>query len=126
MLSNIKLIDIYSIIFFFTKVDDLIFYSIIHLISLALANNAFKALSLITSKRVFKYKDCLNRLIYAAGFKETLTSYYFQRGIANIINYNVLYMLTHISLICDPRAPVYISNNVLAALFLDPDITTLK
>ncbi|TVY90451.1 hypothetical protein LAWI1_G007273 [Lachnellula willkommii] len=203
-------------IFFFTEVDDPIFCSITHLVSLALADDAFEAPSLTTPKRVFKHKvwgpvlctplrwkqeklktpifrrdehimneaipslemalpysqfrDCLNRLARAAGFKETLTSYCFRRGTANVVDrtatnavrdqvmrhnpnsavYNgsyinervrfdvqsavlerpsadgVLRMLTHMSLMRDPRAPVHVPDDVLAALPLDPDITTLE
>jgi hypothetical protein len=43
-------------IFFFTKVDDPIFYVIMHFVSLALADKAFLALSLNTPKRVFEHK----------------------------------------------------------------------
>jgi hypothetical protein len=56
MYSNIKLIDTRSTIFFFTKVDDLIFYPITYLVSLTLADSAFKAPSLATLRQVFKYK----------------------------------------------------------------------
>jgi hypothetical protein len=54
--SKTKLINYFSTIFFFTKVDNLIFCPITHLVSLAIANEAFKALSLITIEQVFKYK----------------------------------------------------------------------
>jgi hypothetical protein len=43
-------------IFFFTKVNNLIFYVITHFVSLILIDNAFKVLSLTTSKQVFKHK----------------------------------------------------------------------
>jgi hypothetical protein len=43
-------------IFFFTEVDDPIFYPIIHLVSLALTNGAFEAPSLMTPRRIFNYK----------------------------------------------------------------------
>lgn len=55
MYSN-ELIDIYSIIFFFTKVDNLIFCLITYLVSLALIDSAFEALSLTTLARIFNYK----------------------------------------------------------------------
>ncbi len=38
----------------------------------------------------------------------------------------VLRILTYISLIRDPRAPVHVPDNVLAALPLDLDIIALK
>lgn len=37
----------------------------------------------------------------------------------------VLRMLTHMSLMRDPRAPVHVPDDVLAALPLDPDIASL-
>ncbi|KAH8749255.1 hypothetical protein F5882DRAFT_525212 [Hyaloscypha sp. PMI_1271] len=43
-------------IFFFTEVDDLIFYPITYLVSLALIDGAFKAPSLTTPGRIFEYK----------------------------------------------------------------------
>jgi hypothetical protein len=43
-------------IFFFTKVNDLILCAITHFVSLTLIDDAFKALSLTTLKRVFKHK----------------------------------------------------------------------
>jgi hypothetical protein len=132
MPSNIELTDIHSTIFFFTEVDDPIFCPITHLVSLALADDAFDPPSLTTSKLVFEhkvmgpvlctpidwkqeklktpifrrdertpdrsiplpetalpysqFKDCLNRLGRAAGFKETLTSYCFRRGTANVVD----------------------------------------
>ncbi|KAK0105964.1 hypothetical protein ONS95_004474 [Cadophora gregata] len=43
-------------IFFFTKVNDLIFCLITYLVSLAITDSAFKALSLTTVKQVFKHK----------------------------------------------------------------------
>jgi hypothetical protein len=33
-----------------------------------------------------QFRDCLNRLGRAAGFKETLTSYCFRRGTANVVD----------------------------------------
>lgn len=45
-----------STIFFFTEVDDPLFCPITHLISLAIADEAFKAPSLKTVERVFKHK----------------------------------------------------------------------
>jgi hypothetical protein len=33
-----------------------------------------------------KFKHCLNHLVLAAGFKETLTSYCFRRGRANVVD----------------------------------------
>ncbi|KAL5329360.1 hypothetical protein ACEPPN_002872 [Leptodophora sp. 'Broadleaf-Isolate-01'] len=45
-----------STIFFFTKVDDLIFCPITHLVSLAIADEAFEAPSLTTAERVFEHK----------------------------------------------------------------------
>src|SRR5436189_5541650 len=56
MPSNIELTDIHSTIFFFTEVDDPIFCLITHLLSLALADGAFKASTLTTPKRIFKRK----------------------------------------------------------------------
>jgi hypothetical protein len=38
----------------------------------------------------------------------------------------ILRMLTHMSLIRDPRAPVHMPDDVLAALPLDPDIVALE
>jgi len=38
----------------------------------------------------------------------------------------VLRMLTHMSLIRDPRAPIHVPDDVLAALPPDPDITALE
>ena len=38
----------------------------------------------------------------------------------------VLRMLTHMSLMCDPRAPVHVPNEVLAALPPNPIITSLE
>jgi len=38
----------------------------------------------------------------------------------------VLRMLTHMSLMRDPRAPVHVPDDVLAALSPDPDITALE
>ncbi|PVH70113.1 hypothetical protein DL98DRAFT_620728 [Cadophora sp. DSE1049] len=75
-------------IFFFTKVNDLIFYPITYLVFLAIADRAFEAPSLTTAERVFKHKfrDCLNRLGLAAGFLEKLTSYCFRRGTANVVD----------------------------------------
>jgi hypothetical protein len=43
-------------IFFFTKVNNLIFYAIIYFISLILIDDTFKVLNLTTSKCIFKYK----------------------------------------------------------------------
>jgi hypothetical protein len=43
-------------IFFFTEVDDPIFYPITYLVSLALVDGVFKAPSLTTPRRIFKYK----------------------------------------------------------------------
>jgi hypothetical protein len=54
--SETELIDYYSTIFFFTEVDDLIFYLITYLVSLAIIDEAFKATSLTTIKRVFEHK----------------------------------------------------------------------
>lgn len=51
-----ELTDYYSTIFFFTEVDDPIFCPITYLISLAIVDRAFKAPSLTTIERVFKYK----------------------------------------------------------------------
>ncbi|TVY14767.1 hypothetical protein LARI1_G008250 [Lachnellula arida] len=117
-----------------------------------------------------QFRDCLNRLGRAAGFKEILTSYCFRRGTANVVDrtatdavrdqvmrhnpnsavFNgsyinervrfdvqsavlerpsadgVLRMLTHMSLMRDPRAPVHVPDDVLAALPLDPDITAFE
>lgn len=56
MCSESELINYDNIIFFFTKVNDLIFYPITYLVSLAIADEAFKAPSLTTAKRVFKHK----------------------------------------------------------------------
>jgi len=38
----------------------------------------------------------------------------------------VLHMLTHMSLMCDPCAPVHVPNEVLATLPPNPIITSLK
>ncbi len=38
----------------------------------------------------------------------------------------ILRMLTHMRLVRDPRAPVHVPDNVLAALLLDPDIVALE
>ena len=38
----------------------------------------------------------------------------------------VLRMLTHMSLMCDPRAPIHVPDDVLAALPPDPDIVALE
>ncbi|PMD59339.1 uncharacterized protein K444DRAFT_530284, partial [Hyaloscypha bicolor E] len=38
----------------------------------------------------------------------------------------VLRILTHMSLIYDPRTPIHVPNNILAILPPDPDITVLK
>ncbi|TVY12529.1 hypothetical protein LARI1_G009432 [Lachnellula arida] len=117
-----------------------------------------------------QFRDCLNRLGRAAGFKEILTSYCFRRGTANVVDrtatdavrdqvmrhnpnsavYNgsyinervrfdvqsavlerpsadgVLRMLTYMSLMRDPRAPVHVPDDVLAALPPDPDITAFE
>ena len=51
-----ELIDYYSTIFFFIKVNDPIICLITHLVSLAIADKAFEAPSLTTAKRVFKHK----------------------------------------------------------------------
>jgi hypothetical protein len=56
MRSNIELIDTRSTIFFFTEVDDPIFYPITHLVSLALVDGAFEAPSLATPRRIFEHK----------------------------------------------------------------------
>jgi hypothetical protein len=56
MCSNIELIDTRSTIFFFTEVDDPIFYPITYLVSLALVDGAFKAPSLTIPRRIFEYK----------------------------------------------------------------------
>ncbi|PVH68039.1 hypothetical protein DL98DRAFT_442140 [Cadophora sp. DSE1049] len=56
MCSESELTDYSSTIFFFTKVDDLIFCPITHLVSLAIADSAFEAPSLTTAERVFKHK----------------------------------------------------------------------
>ncbi|KFZ11199.1 hypothetical protein V501_04872 [Pseudogymnoascus sp. VKM F-4519 (FW-2642)] len=155
------LTDIHKTIFFFTEVDDPILCPITHLVSLALADGAFEALSLTTPKLVFEYKVCgrvnwaallynqlhdsLNRLGKIAGFEEILTSYCFQRGTANVVDHaatdavrdqsaglgrpsvdGVLRMLTHMSLMCDPRAPVHVPDEVLAALPPNPIITALE
>ncbi|KAH6704125.1 hypothetical protein BKA61DRAFT_739939 [Leptodontidium sp. MPI-SDFR-AT-0119] len=199
-------------IFFFTEVDDPIFCPITHLVSLAIADEAFEAPSLTTAERVFEHKvwgpvvatplswkqemlktlifrqdekaadgvgtsptpaltysqfrDCLNRLGLAAGFLEKLTSYCFRRGTANVVDhavrdqvmrhnpnsavYNgayinervpfdvlsavlerpsadgILRMLTHMSLMRDPRAPIHVPDDVLAALPPDPSIVDLE
>jgi hypothetical protein len=42
--------------------------------------------SLETALPYSQFKDCLNRLGRTAGFKETLTSYCFRRGTANIVD----------------------------------------
>jgi hypothetical protein len=54
--SNIELTDTRSTIFFFTEVDDPIFYPIIHLVFLALTDGVFEAPSLATPRRIFEYK----------------------------------------------------------------------
>ncbi|KAH7370272.1 hypothetical protein BKA65DRAFT_589640 [Rhexocercosporidium sp. MPI-PUGE-AT-0058] len=184
-------------IFFFTEVDDLIFCPITHLVSLAIADEAFEAPSLTTVERVFEhkvwgpvvstplswkqgmiktpifrqderpatgvitsltlaltysqYRDCLNRLGLATGFLEKLTSYCFRRGTANVVDlYNgayinervpfdvlsavlerpsadgILRMLTHMSLMRDPRALVHVLDDVLTALPPDPSIVDLE
>src|SRR5690349_11991521 len=56
MRSNIELTSTPSTIFFFTEVDDPIFCPITHLVSLALADDAFEAPSLTTPERVFEHK----------------------------------------------------------------------
>lgn len=56
MCSESELIKYNNTIFFFIKVDDLIFYLITYLISLAIADKAFEALSLTTAEQVFEYK----------------------------------------------------------------------
>ncbi|KAL5315253.1 hypothetical protein ACEPPN_017905 [Leptodophora sp. 'Broadleaf-Isolate-01'] len=175
-----------STIFFFTEVDNPIFCPITHLVSLAITNRAFEAPSLTTIERVFKHKtpifrqdkkpadsvvtsptlaltysqfrDYLNRLGHKAGFLEKLTSYWFRRGTANVVDrtatdavrdqvmrhnpnsavYNgayinervpfdvlsavlerpsadgILRMLTYISLMRDPRAPIHVPDDVQA------------
>lgn len=56
MLCDRELIHNRSTIFFFTEVDDPIFCLITHLISLALADDAFEAPSLISPDRIFDHK----------------------------------------------------------------------
>jgi hypothetical protein len=56
MCSKSKLINYDSMIFFFTEVDDPIFCLITHLVSLAIVDRAFEALSLTMVERVFEYK----------------------------------------------------------------------
>jgi hypothetical protein len=56
MRPYIELTDPRSTIFFFTEVDNPIFYPIKHLVSLALADGAFEAPSLTTPRRVFEHK----------------------------------------------------------------------
>ncbi|KAG9244780.1 hypothetical protein BJ878DRAFT_479840 [Calycina marina] len=117
-----------------------------------------------------QFRHCLNRLGKAAGIEETLTSYCFRRGTANVVDhaateavrdqvmrhnpnsavYNgsyinervrfdvesavlerpstdgVLRMLTHMSLMRDPRAPIHVPDDVLAALPSDQGITALE
>ncbi|KAH9207213.1 hypothetical protein DL95DRAFT_415841 [Leptodontidium sp. 2 PMI_412] len=74
-------------IFFFIKVDDPIFCPITYFVSLAIIDGAFEAPSLTTVERVFEHKvDYLNRLGLEAGFLEKLTSCYFRRGTANVVN----------------------------------------
>ncbi|TAQ88022.1 hypothetical protein B7494_g3637 [Chlorociboria aeruginascens] len=77
-----------STIFFFTEVDDPIFYHITHLVSLAIADAAIEESSLTSAERAFEhtFRDSLNSLKLAAGILEKLTSYYFQRGTANIVD----------------------------------------
>jgi hypothetical protein len=48
--------DTYSIIFFFTKIDNPIFYLITYLVSLALTDSIFEVSSLVTPRQIFEYK----------------------------------------------------------------------
>jgi hypothetical protein len=54
--SEVELTGYRSTIFFFTEVDDPILCPITHLVSLAIADEAFDAPSLTTAKRVFEHK----------------------------------------------------------------------
>ncbi|KAK6609654.1 FluG domain-containing protein [Botrytis cinerea] len=106
--------------------------------------------SLPTPLPYSQFRDCLNRLGCATGFQEKLTSYCFRRGTANIVDqkateavrdqvmrhkamsgvYNGAYINERIRfdvhLMRDPRAPVVVPNDILAALPPDPHITALE
>ncbi|KAH7418717.1 hypothetical protein BKA64DRAFT_730274 [Cadophora sp. MPI-SDFR-AT-0126] len=191
-------------IFFFTEVDNPMLCPITYLVTLAVADKAFEALSLTTVERVFEQKkqeilktpifrqdggavdgvllyptlaftysqfaDRLKLLGLLMGLLAILTSRCFRRNTGNVVDheatsavrdqvmrhnpnsavYNAAYinervlfdvqsavlerpsadgilrMLTHMSLMRDPRAPVHVPDDVLAAFPPDPRITDLE
>ncbi|KAG4430542.1 hypothetical protein IFR05_013980 [Cadophora sp. M221] len=134
-------------IFFFTKVNNPMLCPITHLVALALANDAFEAPSLSTPRRVFEHKP--TSLIYLGTATDAVRDQVMRHN-SNSAVYNgayinermrfdvqsavlerpsadgVLRMLTHMSLMRDPRAPIHVADDVLAALPPDPNITALK